>query len=118
MPLSGGMPPDPGSVVQDLTIAEVHAFGYGFLFSLAAFVAYTIGFPTLSLGFGGASLVLLGWTSTSKTQDLPLVSSIITSLPSTIKGQIREERHYYGTGLVLGSLVGLVTYLTVNTPFL
>lgn len=115
MGLSGSDPARIGSWLRDLSFAEAHAMLYGAAHGLGIAVAHALGYTAVAIGLIATAGVLLGWTSTERTKDLPLVASILGSIPTSIKGQIRGEKHYYAPLLVVSALV---THLVVSAGVL
>lgn len=112
MPASGADAATLRNWVADLTFAEAHAMTYGFLHGTGTVATYWVGvvggFGILrdtSLALFVTFLVLNGWCATSKTEEFPLVGSIIEALPASITGQIRAEQHYYAGVYVVGVVV-------------
>lgn len=87
--------------LTDLTFAEAHAMIYGGVHGGAAVGAYVLGFNDLALGLVGVFIAFNGWWGTERTRDLPLVGTIMRSIPKQIRGQIRDELHYYDGLFVL-----------------
>lgn len=95
---------------KDLTYKEVHAMAYGTIHGVGIVAAYAVGLPEVSVGLVVAAFALLGWVNSERTKDVPLVSTILGAIPATIKGQIRDEQHYYGTLLLGSAVVAAVVY--------
>lgn len=108
MPATGDDPATLSGWVNDLTFAEAHAMIYGGVHGLATVFAYTLGtalaiglLRDLSVAFIVAFVVLNGWAKTERTKQFPFVSQILGAFPPHIKGQIRQELHYYDGVYVL-----------------
>lgn len=100
-----------GSWLRDLTYAEVHAATLGAMFGAGAVAAHAIGMPGLALGLLVSAFVLLGWTRTSRTEDVPFVSSVVSSVPASLRGQIRSEPHYFGGAFLAVAVLAMTVWV-------
>lgn len=103
--------------LRDLTYAEVHAATVGAMHATAVVVLAILalqGIPyageaAIALTF--AAFALLGYVPKADATNVPGVARILEAIPPSIKGQIRDEAHYYG-GFALGTIVvELVAYV-------
>lgn len=117
MALTGADPVGLRSWVNDLTYKEGHAATIGSIHSsaiMAAVVLFQQGIPymdVLAAALVVAALYLLGLIPKAEATGVPGVAHILDRLPASLKGQIRDEPHYYG-GFGLGTLVvEVIAYL-------
>jgi hypothetical protein len=94
--------------IQDLTYKEIHAATFGVMHGLGIVAGYLLGMLGVSIGLVTTAFCLLGWTRTSRTKDVPYVSTILATIPAAIRGQIRDEQHYYGGALILTVVFSVV----------
>lgn len=100
-----------------LSVPEAHAIGFGAIHATGIAVAIVLGFQGVPYGFEAAItlvatvFVLLGWLPKGDAANLPGVQHVLARIPPTIKGQIRNEQHYYGATGIAVFTVELISYV-------
>lgn len=102
MALTGSDVLNLGVWLGDLTYAEIHAMAFGTIHATLINVALLLtvyGVPwaeTIALGLVALVFYFTGIISKRKAIEYPVVGRALNYIPKTLRGQIRDENHYYG----------------------